>query len=114
MALARAFGVGVLAAVAVAAAGLPGGSGGPERPGTHVVEIRRFEFVPAEVEVGPGDTIRWINRDPVPHTATASDSAWNSGRLESGEEWSHVIGDGDDGSYLCAYHPTMRGHLMER
>jgi len=114
MPLERLLRAGGVAAVVMAVAGLPVGPSAAERSRTHVVEIRRFEFVPAEVEVGPGDTIRWINRDPVPHTATAADSAWDSGRLESGEAWDLVVGDGDAGNYLCAYHPTMRGQVVER
>lgn len=105
---------GGLAAVVMAVAGLPVAPSAPERARTHVIEIQRFEFVPAEVQVGPGDTIRWINRDPVPHTATAADSSWDSGRLELGEAWNLVVGDGDAGSYLCAYHPTMRGRVLAR
>jgi plastocyanin len=82
---------------------------GAAAPVVHVVEIREFRFVPASLAVAEGDTIRWVNRDPVPHTATASDSTWDSGRIASEQSWSFVVGRGMSGEYVCAYHPTMTG-----
>jgi plastocyanin len=79
---------------------------------THVVEIRRFRFEPTSLEVAGGDTIRWINRDPVPHTATARDSTWNSGRIEPGSEWQVVVPRNVTPNYFCIYHPTMTGSVQ--
>lgn len=39
--------------------------------GTMDIPIRNFQFNASEVRVQPGSTIRWINEDPVAHTATA-------------------------------------------
>ena len=74
---------------------------------THVVEIREFRFEPSDLVVAAGDTIRWINRDPVPHTATARDSTWDSGRIAAGGDWQMVaVADGTP-DYFCVYHPIM-------
>src|SRR5204862_476961 len=51
---------------------------------THTVEIRGMEFHPAELTVAVGDTIVWINRDIVPHTATAGGGAGSQGATRSG------------------------------
>jgi len=79
---------------------------------THVVEIRKFRFEPASLELVAGDTIRWINRDPVPHTATAQDSTWSSGRIEPGSEWQMVGTRNTTPNYYCIYHPTMTGSVQ--
>lgn len=88
-----------------------GGSGGPP-PETHTVEIRDMEFRPVELTVRAGDTVVWINRDFVPHTATAPDSAWTSPPLAQGERWSTVASGLEVGRYLCAFHPVMKAHLI--
>ena len=45
---------------------------------THIVEIRKLQFSPAELEVAPRDTITWINYDLVPHTDLTGETprAW--------------------------------------
>lgn len=74
---------------------------------THVVEIREFRFEPSDLVVSAGDTIRWINRDPVPHTATARDSTWDSGRIAAGGNWQMVAVADGTADYFCVYHPNM-------
>lgn len=92
-------------AVFVAAAGCAG----PSAAETHVVEIEGFAFSPAELNVAVGDTVVWINRDVAPHTATASDGSFDSGRLRKNDEWSVVIEAAGATDYICDFHPTMRG-----
>lgn len=75
----------------------------------HEVEVQGFAFVPATVTVSVGDTVVWINRDALPHTATAVDSTWTSPRLRTDERWGWVVTGEGPREYLCAYHPTMRG-----
>lgn len=77
-------------------------------PSVHTVEIRDLAFVPDTVRATPGDTIVWINRDIVPHTATAG-SAWDSGPIDAGAEFRMVVPDDVGAEYVCAYHPMMRG-----
>lgn len=88
-----------------------GGSGAPT-PKTHIVEIRDMEFRPAELTVRVGDTIVWINRDFVPHTATAPDSAWTSPPLAQGDRWKTVASGPEAGHYVCAFHPVMKARLI--
>jgi plastocyanin len=79
---------------------------------THVVEMRGFEFFPAEVNAAVGDTIVWINKDVVPHTATAADGAWDSGLMETDDEFSLTIeADTSAGDYVCTFHPNMVGAI---
>ena len=77
----------------------------------HVVEIRNFEFSPRELTVAPGDTVTWINRDIVPHTATAREGGWDSDSVETNDRWRMTIREGQDEDYFCRFHPSMVGRL---
>lgn len=80
-------------------------------PTAHLIEIRGMRFVPPEARVSPGDTVIWVNRDLVPHTATARDSTWSSAPLEPEESWSWVVEGSGTKEYTCVFHPTMEGRL---
>ena len=47
------------------------------RAETIQVTIDKLVFTPAEVNAKVGDTIEWINKDALVHTATATDGDWN-------------------------------------
>ncbi|NOX93632.1 MAG: hypothetical protein GXP04_00630, partial [Alphaproteobacteria bacterium] len=75
---------------------------------SHIVEMRGLEFFPASLEVAVGDTITWINKDVMPHTATAGDGSWDSGLMEKGDEFSlEIEASTSTGEYVCNFHPTM-------
>ncbi len=76
-----------------------------------VIDIRNLEFVPKAPVLKPGDVIIWVNKDIVPHTVTAVDGSWGSGRLDQSGEWRMVVGDGLFESYFCKYHPSMTARL---
>lgn len=80
----------------------------------HVVEIEDFQFNPATLTVAIGDTIVFVNRDVVPHTASGVEQSWDSGNLASRQSWSMVVMEDTAGEYLCEYHPNMRGTLRIR
>ena len=40
-------------------------------PETHTVTIEEMRFQPERLTVARGDTIVWVNKDLVPHTATS-------------------------------------------
>lgn len=82
------------------------------RPALHRVTIRQFRYEPARLAVAVGDTVEWVNRDIVPHTATETTRRWDSGDLPPGGGAGRVVPDRVGGyAYTCAYHPTMSGHL---
>lgn len=116
-ALARFWSAALPVVVATALLGLaacPGAGTSPEAR-RHVVEIRGFEYVPASLRVSAGDTVVWINRDAVPHTATASDDAWDSGSIAAEGTWSRVVAAAAGTvPYTCTFHPGMTGRLVIR
>ncbi len=79
---------------------------------THIVTFTIFQFVPAEITVKIGDTIKWINQDFIPHTATADDKSWNSRLINPGEEWELIVESELFSSYFCLYHPSMKAKLL--
>jgi len=81
-------------------------------PRRHVVEIQGFKFVPASLTVRQGDTVEWINRDIVPHTATEKGKAWNTGKLKKAQSAGIVFTALGTASYICVYHPKMRGEII--
>lgn len=82
---------------------------------THTVEIRGMAFHPADLTVAMGDTIVWINRDIVPHTATAGGATkWDTGQLLQGQTGRYIAHHAGVARYACTFHPTMHGKLIVR
>ncbi len=79
-------------------------SGARAGPAQHIVEIHKFKFSPASVNAKSGDTITWVNKDIVPHTATASDESWDTGKIDKGGRKRIVVGTGFQESYFCRFH----------
>lgn len=77
----------------------------------HIVEIRNFAFIPEKISARPGDTITWINRDIVPHTATARNRDWDTGEIEPNGRKTLELSPHFSHEYFCIYHPAMLGAL---
>jgi plastocyanin len=83
----------------------------PSSARRHVVEMREFEFKPAVIRVTAGDTIVWVNRDVVPHTATAKPQ-WDTGTVGATASGSVVTGAKGEVKYVCVFHHGMTGTLV--
>ncbi len=81
------------------------------QPANHEVKISNFKFSPAVLKVRPGDTITWINRDIAPHTATARDKSWTTGRIGRNGKDSVLVTKEFALEYFCKFHPVMKGML---
>jgi len=84
----------------------------PAAAGRHTVVIEGMAFSPATLHVRRGDRITWVNKDLVPHTATAKDRSFDSGRIAAGASWSRVASRRGTLEYDCTYHPTMTATLV--
>jgi plastocyanin len=104
----------MLLPLAIAAAVLgcdrTGSAGTSHTARRHEVTIEGFRFQPAELRVNAGDTVAFINRDFVPHTATSGD-AWDTGKLEANASGFVVARSQGEQSYTCTYHSNMQGKL---
>jgi plastocyanin len=103
---------------AVCAAGLCGAALQAQRPAarkpaTHTVTIDAAKFSPAEIEVKAGDTVIWVNKDILAHTATSTSGGFDSKVIDPGKTWKFVARKKGDFPYLCSFHP-MKGRLKVR
>ena len=106
----------VLAIVAIA--GVCGAAVQAERPAarkpaTHTVTIDGARFSPAELAVKTGDTVIWVNKDILAHTATSTSGGFDSKVIQPGKTWKYVARKKGDFAYTCAFHP-MNGRLRVR
>jgi len=82
------------------------------------VEVLNFSYQPATVNARVGDTIRWIQRDQVPHTVTTS----NPAPTQPGGFDQTLDAPGDHATvqmtragtiaYFCRPHPFMTGSIV--
>jgi plastocyanin len=84
------------------------------RPRIHTVTMEGMVFRPAVIAVRPGDTIVWVNKDLVPHTATSSQAGFDSKLIPANDSWRHRVEKPGDFDYVCSFHPTMTGKLSVR
>lgn len=78
-----------------------------------VVDIRDFAFEPHEVKVSNGATVRWVNRDPAPHSiAMEGGRPGNSGQLDPGREHAVTFSEAGRFTYRCGVHTTMLGIIV--
>ncbi len=76
------------------------------------VTIESFTFKPKEVAVSAGETVVWIQKDRAPHTVTANNGGFDSGRLAKGEKFSRTFSKKGTYDYLCTFHPSMKGKII--
>lgn len=103
----------------VAALVLPLAMGGltlstlPAMAAGHTVTIAGHAFQPAALKIKAGDTITFVNQDNAPHTATATDGAFDTGRLSPGQSAKVKVAKGTH-PYICRIHPSMHGTVAAR
>lgn len=96
------------AVVGVAAFADNGATSAPEvAAGGQVVDISGFAFGDGVIEVDPGSTITFVNRDGAPHTVDATDGSFTSGTLATGEAFALEVGESGTFEIFCAIHPSM-------
>ena len=90
----------------------PAESTTPAPDSTTTVEIRNNTFIPPQLNVAPGTTVTWVNRDSVPHTVTADNGLFDSGQLAPGASYPVVLEGAGTVTYHCKLHPEMRGSIV--
>jgi plastocyanin len=89
------------------------GAEAARQPVTHTVTIDGAQFSPADLTVKTGDTIVWVNRDLLAHTATSRDGSFDSKVIQPGQSWRFVAKRAGHFAYACSFHP-MDGVLKVR
>jgi plastocyanin len=80
-------------------------------PKTHTVIMEDMEFTPATLTVKAGDTVEWVNKDPMPHTATSKAAGFDSDDIAAGKSWKYTAEKKGEFPYLCTLHRSMKGTL---
>jgi parallel beta-helix repeat protein len=76
----------------------------------HVIRIKGMRYQPKHLEVRPGDTVRWVNEDAVPHTVTSGAgrevlrAPLDSPYLMRGDRFDHTFVEAGRYEYLCQPH----------
>lgn len=96
--------------------GMMGGGDGPQTTGSASgsgeVRIIDFRFEPTVLDVTVGTAVTWTNEDNAPHTATAENDAFDTGRLDKGKSGEITFDTPGTYDYICAYHPYMDGRIV--
>jgi plastocyanin len=92
--------------------GMDVGAGERAKPKkTYTVTMEGMKFQPEALTVVSGDTVIWVNKDLVAHTATAPDGTFDSKLIAPDESWKLTVRTPGNVPYGCTYHPTMKGTL---
>jgi plastocyanin len=87
-------------------------TGGAAAGGTVTVSMKNTEYVPMDVKVKVGDTIKWTNDDPFPHTVTKTGGPgpkFDSGTVDGGGTYEQKFTSAGKIEYVCTIHPRQVG-----
>jgi plastocyanin len=84
------------------------------KPVTHTVTMDAVAYKPDVVDVKVGDSVVWVNKDFIPHTATSTEKGFDSGQILQDKSWTFTAKAKGDFPYVCTFHPTMKGTLRVR
>jgi len=84
-----------------------------DKPGNEAaVKIDNFSFSPATITIKSGTTVRWTNRDDIPHTVVADDKSFKSKVLDTDEQFAYTFTKPGRYNYFCSIHPKMTGSVV--
>jgi plastocyanin len=86
-------------------------SAGDDKPATEV-KIDNFVFSPNPVAVPVGATVRWTNRDDIPHNVVSEDKAFKSKVLDTDDAFVYTFTKPGTYTYFCSIHPRMTGKVV--
>jgi len=82
----------------------------PAHAATIEITMDNLVISPADASAKVGDTIEWINKDILAHTATARNGDWDV-NLPPKKNGSVVLKKAGAVEYYCRFHPNMKATL---
>ena len=76
----------------------------------NTVIIENYKFQPEEITIQSGETVTWINKDSVKHTATGD--TFDSGLLAKDESFQQTFDKAGTYDYICTPHPYMKARVI--
>ncbi len=109
--------LGIAVLMSVVGVGAPrrtfGVTAADKSPITVDIKIDNFSFVPAVITIPAGTTIRWTNRDDIPHTVVSDDhTTFKSKPLDTDDQFTYTFTKPGTYSYFCSIHPRMTGKVV--
>lgn len=86
--------------------------------GSAAVDVRQFQFKPAELAVKAGTSVTWTNQDDILHTATSgatpgtADGHFDGPMDGRGKSFSHTFDQPGRYPYFCSRHTSMTGTVV--
>lgn len=74
------------------------------------ITIDKLVYAPAEVSAKVGDTVEWINKDVIAHTATARNGDWDL-MVGPSKTARLVLKKAGAVDYFCKFHPNMKARV---
>lgn len=105
--------LGILGAMAGMTAASAGGGGhcGPSEGTDSTVEMKDACFQPSTVHADAGQSITFVNRDPVDHNV--SGTGWgNYENMSTGDRFTTSFADDGIYPFACTLHPGMNGVIV--
>jgi plastocyanin len=75
------------------------------------ITMENLVIAPAQATAKVGDTIEWINKDVLAHTATARNGEWDV-MLPPKKNGTLVLKKAGTIDYYCRFHPNMKATLI--
>ena len=73
------------------------------------VHLHGDAYMPPNITIHTGDTVRFVNNDDDAHTVTATDGSFDSKGMDTDGSWSHTFTHAGTYHYFCESHPFMKG-----
>lgn len=97
----------------LAGAGRTASQGVSNAAGPTEVKIDNFTFAPVNLTVAAGTTVKWVNRDDIPHTVVSEDkSTFKSKALDTDDSFSYTFTKPGTYTYFCSIHPKMTAKVV--
>ena len=76
------------------------------------VGIDNFTFNPQRLTVKAGTTVRWTNKDDIPHAVAAAGKLFKSKALDTDDSYAFTFTTPGNYEYFCSLHPHMTGTVV--
>jgi plastocyanin len=83
--------------------------GAAAKSGTVTIDMQNIAFNPTSVTVKVGQTVKWVNKDDVPHNVTGG--PLKSSTFNKGGSYEFTPKKAETISYVCTIHPGMKATL---
>jgi plastocyanin len=101
---------------AVVGAGLAGGmmvARAQSTPAPTAISIDNFTFAPPTLTVKAGTTVKWTNKDDIPHGIAATNNSFaRSKALDTDDSYLFTFTTPGTYQYFCYIHPHMTGTIV--